>query len=140
VGTPAPRVRRTTTGVLGVRDLEAAAEIIADRAREIAGSYSKTGRLPGSIRVDVSDKIATVSSGAPSAYPNEIKGVRHPVFGTQKQELEALARGLGHGKGWNWVPNDHRPFLSRAADEQAGAAMARYAKKIDRMAKNAGFK
>jgi len=126
---PAPRVRRTTTGALGERDLRAAAEVIAKGARDITRGYSKTGRLPDSIRVEVDGDVARVSSDAPSAYPNEINGVRHPVF----------ARGEDR-RDWTWVRNQHRPFLSRAADERAGDAMAQYAKGIDRMLREAGFR
>lgn len=119
-------VERTTTGALGTRDLRAAAEVIADGARRIAGEWS--ARIPPSIRVEVSGSTATISSDAPPAYPNEIEGVRHPVF----------ARGPDR-REWHWVTNQYRPFLTRAADEQAGPAMARYAEKFDRMLRAAGF-
>jgi hypothetical protein len=121
------RTRFTTTGALGNSDLTAAAKIIADRAKELAGAWSAT--IPARIQTQVAGTTATVSSDAPPAYPNEITGVRHPVFGpTEKNPHPA------------WVTNQHRPFLSAAADEQAGAAMARYAKKVDKMCRQAGFR
>lgn len=120
------RTRVTTTGALGNSDLSAAAKIIADRAKELAGAWS--ARIPEQIKTEVSGTTATVSCDAPPAYPNEIAGVRHPVFGPTEKNPDPA-----------WVTNQHRPFLSAAADEQAGAAMARYAKKIDRMCRQAGF-
>jgi hypothetical protein len=126
---PSVRVRRTTLGFVGGGELKDAAEVIADGARKIAGGYSKTGRLPGSIKVEVvSDELARVSSDAPSAYPNEVRGVRHPVY----------ARGEDRRK-WTWVTNQWRPFISKAADEQAGEAMAVYSKRLNRMLREAGF-
>lgn len=114
-------IQRTTTGALGAgSDLGAAARVIADRARELASAWSR--QIPPAITVEVSGKVATISCDAPPAYPNEIEGVRHPTFGHDP-----------------WVTNQHRPFLGRAADEQAGAAMARYADKIDAMCRKAGF-
>ena len=117
----AGKVRFTTTGTLGTSDLSAAARIVADRAKELAGAWSAT--IPGRIVTGVAGNVATISCDAPPAYPNEIAGVRHPVFGYPP-----------------WVVNQHRPFLSRAADETAGAAMARYAQKVDRMCRQAGFR
>lgn len=114
------RVRYTTTGTLGTSDLAAAAKIVSDRARELAGAWSV--QIPPRIELEISGNVATISCDAPPAYPNEIKGVRHPTFGHDP-----------------WVANKYRPFLSRAADETAGAAMARYAKKIDRMCRARGF-
>lgn len=101
-------------------DLGAAAQIVADGARALAGW---SAQIPGRISVSVSGNVATISCDAPPAYPNEIEGVRHPVF--------------GHGP---WVENQYRPFLAPAADAKADAAMARYADKIDTMARKAGFR
>lgn len=122
------RTRITTTGALGAGgDLRAAAAIVKDRAERIAGGWSET--IPFRIEMEVAGKVATLSCDAPAAYPNEIAGVRHPVF----------AEGTDRSK-WTWVLNQHRPFLSAAADQTAGEAMARYAKKIDRMCRQAGFR
>jgi hypothetical protein len=38
------------------------------------------------------------------------------------------------------VTNQYRPFLSTAADAKADAAMAKYAQKIDRLARRAGYR
>lgn len=115
-------VRATTTGALGVPsgDLGAAAEIIADGARELA-AWSR--KVPPNISVEVSGQTATISADAGPAYPNEVAGVRHPTFGHKP-----------------WVENQHRPFLGPAADARSDAAMQRYAKKIDGWCKDAGFR
>lgn len=113
-------VQRSTTGSAGGGYLAAAAEQIAQRARELA-SWSR--QIPPSISVQVSGNVATISSDAPPAYPNEIAGVRHPTFGHDP-----------------WVTNEYRPFLSAAADQRAGAAMAKYADKIDTMCRARGFR
>lgn len=110
----------TTTGAVGGGDLAAAAGIIADGARANAAGFSK--QIPPSVKVSVSGNTATIESGVGPAYPNEVDHVRHPVFGHDV-----------------WVTNAHRPFLAPAADKLAGAAMARYAKKVDRMCRQAGF-
>lgn len=115
-------VRTTTTGALsGGPDLAAAAQIIADKAREIASAWSS--QIPPAISVEVSGRVATISCQAGPAYPNEIEGVRHPVFGHRDA----------------WVTNQHRPFLAPAADAASDKAMARYAQKIDGWARRAGF-
>lgn len=113
--------RSTTTGAVGGGDLGAAAEEIAKGARERAAAWSS--EIPLRIEVEVSGDVATISCDAPAAYPNEVDGVRHPTFGHDP-----------------WVRNEHRPFLGPAADERAGAAMARYADKIDKMVRARGFK
>jgi len=115
-------VRVTTAGALGVGsgDLAAAAQIIADGARELA-AWSK--QIPPAISVEASASMATISCQVGPAYPNEVAGVRHPTFGHDP-----------------WVTNQHRPFLGPAADAKADAAMRRYAGKIDKWAKNAGFR
>lgn len=116
-------VRATTLGALtgsGGGDLGAAANIIADRARELAAGWSR--RIPGAIGVEVAGNVATISCQVGPAYPNEVAGVRHPTFGHEP-----------------WVTNQHRPFLEPAAEEASDAAMKRYANKIDGWAKKAGF-
>jgi len=116
----------TTVGAVGGGDLKAAAEEIAEgvRAKAAASGLLETS---GRIEVSVSGSVATISCDAPSAYPNETNA-RHPVF----------AHGLDRSK-WTWVAGNDRPFLGPAADERAGAAMARYARKIDRWCKARGF-
>ena len=132
-------VRTTTTGFLGGGgdDLAAAAGIVADGARSLASAWSV--QIPPNISVSVSGNVATISSDVGPAYPNEVAGVRHPVWGTEEEELRAIAKGLGHGRGWPWVRNQHRPFLAPAADSRADAAMQRYAQKVDKLARAAGF-
>lgn len=112
--------RQTTVGAVGGGDLAAAAAVIADTARTLAGTWSK--QVPESITVEVSGQKATISADAPPAYPAETRA-RHPLFGDRE----------------HWYGPPGAPFLGPAADARAGAAMARYAKKIDRMCKAAGF-
>ena len=121
--------RATTTGALGVggADLMAAADIIADAARELAARWSTS--IPPAIRVTGNGASATIICDAAAGYPNEVAGVRHPVFGPTEKNPDP-----------KWVENKHRPFLGAAADQKAGAAMARYAQKIDRMCRSSGFK
>lgn len=122
-------VRSTVTGALssGSGDLRAAAEIIADKARELASPWSR--QIPAAISVQVRGNTAEISCQAPPAYPNEIRGVRHPVY----------ARGPDR-REWTWVENEFRPFLAPAADAAGDAAMERYAQKIDGWARRAGYR
>ena len=106
----------------GDQDLRAAAQVIADGAKALAGTWSRS--IPPRIGIRMEGNTATISCDAPPAYPNELAGVRHPVFGH---------RGT-------WVTNQYRPFLSTAADAKADAAMAKYAQKIDRLARRAGYR
>lgn len=117
----------TVAGGTGGKDLHAAAEIIADRARELAATWS--AQVPGRIRTEVHGNVAVISCDAPPAYPNEVKGVRHPVFAHGHDRLR-----------WTWVTNEYRPFLAPAARDRASAAAARYADKIDQMARRHGFR
>lgn len=112
----------------GGDDLGAAARVIADEAARIARGNGMP-ETAGSIQVEVSGDAATIYSDAPAAYPNEVEGVRHPVFG---------GRGTSRPHA-PWVPNEHRPFLGPAADAKAGDAMERYAQKYDRLLRKAGF-
>jgi hypothetical protein len=125
---PSVTVRTTTTGALSCGpDLAAAARIIADKARELAGAWSR--QIPPAITVSVSGKVATIECQVGPAYPNEIEGVRHPVFAHGPDRRE-----------WTWVTNQYRPFLAPAADAASDAAMRRYADKIDGWARKAGYK
>jgi hypothetical protein len=109
----------TTAGAVGGGDLGAAAEEIAKGARALA-AWSR--QIPPSISVEVSGNTATISTDAGPAYPAETRA-RHPLFGDRE----------------HWYGPPGEPFLGPAADARAGAAMARYAKKIDRMCRQAGF-
>lgn len=102
-------------------DLAQAAEVVADEARRLAG-WSR--QISEEINVDVAGdgKTATVWSEAGPAYPAETRA-RHPLFGNRK----------------HWYGPPGHEFLGPAADAKAGAAMDRYAEKLDRMLKKAGF-
>lgn len=122
-GPSRPRLPRGSYGAILADgdDLGAAADLIADDARERAGEWSSS--IPGSISVESDGKKATIWTDAPAAYPNEVDNVRHPTFGHKP-----------------WVTNKHRPFLAPAADAKATGAMDRYARKFDRLLEEAGFK
>ena len=110
----------TTVGAVGGGDLKAAAAVIADTARQLA---SWSDQIPGRIQVtQVSATVVEISCDAPPAYPAETRA-RHPLFGDRE----------------HWYGPPGARFLGPAADARAGAAMARYAKKIDRMCNKAGF-
>lgn len=119
-----PRTRgeyHATTGSVGGGELVQAAEEIADRARELAAWSTK---IPASIRTESEDeKSVTIVADAPAAYPGETRA-RHPLFGNREY--------------WYGPPGE--PFLAPAADERAGDALAKYAKKVDRWAREAGFR
>jgi hypothetical protein len=102
-------------------DLGAAAGVIADEARRLAGAWSST--VPDSIQVEVSGRTAVIYTDAGPAYPNEVPGVKHPTYGHRP-----------------WVTNQHRPFLGPAADAKASEAMERFARKYDRLLAKAGFR
>ena len=108
--------------------LAEAAKVIADQAKENAAGWS--ARIPPSIRVSGSYPEVTIRASAPPAYPNEISGVRHPVFG---------GRGTRRPHA-PWVTNEHRPFLGPAADEAADKAAEKFAVIIDDWALKAGFR
>ena len=115
-----PVSRVTTSGAVGGGDLAAAAGIIADKARALAGSWSR--KVPPSISVAVSGNVATITADAPDAYPAEMRA-RHPLFGNRE---------------W-WYGPPGEKFLAPAADAAADPAMRRYAKKIDGWARKAGY-
>lgn len=123
--TPGTRTYHGTTGSVGGGELLDAAEEIADGARENA-SWSRS--IPPSIRTEQHDENhVDIVADADPAYPNET-GSRHPVF----------ARGPDRAK-WTWVKGNNRPFLAPAAEQRAGAALAKYAKKVDRMVEESGL-
>lgn len=105
-----------------------AARVIEFYAKVSAAGWSK--RIPPSIRVSGSYPEVFIRSAAPPAYPNEIPGVRHPVFG---------GRGTKRPDA-PWVTNQHRPFLVPAADSGANKALEKFAKIIDDWALKAGFR
>jgi hypothetical protein len=123
----APRTRRqratgsvrATTGSVGGGDLAVAAEEIAAGARKLA-AWSR--QIAASVTVDAGETTAVVWTDAGPAYPAETRA-RHPLFGDRKY----------------WYGPPGAPFLAPAAALRAGAAMARYAQKIDRLCREAGF-
>jgi hypothetical protein len=110
-------------------DLEAAAAIIAGEASRIARANGMP-ETADSVSVYVEGGTAIIYSDAPAAYPNEVEGVRHPVFGGRGTSRPDVP----------WVLNEHRPFLGPAMDAKAASAAARYAQKVDRLLAKAGFK
>jgi hypothetical protein len=102
--------------------LLAAAEIVAREAQALAAAWS--AQVPPSIRIrSASATSATISSAVGPSYPNEVPGVRHPVFGNRHA----------------WVTNAYRPFLVPAAEAKADEAAAEIAKIVDDAARAAGF-
>ena len=108
------------------RRLREAAEVIAEQARMNA---HWSARIPPSIKVSGGSGGVSIMSGAPPAYPNEVDGVRHPVFG---------GRGTRRPKA-PWVTNQHRPFLAPAADQRIDEAAEKFAQVIDDWAKEHGY-
>jgi hypothetical protein len=99
----------------------AAAKIIADAAKVLAAGWSV--QIPPDIRVTGGGDSADITASVGPAYPNEVAGVRHPVYGNRR----------------NWVLNQYRPFLAPAADAKATAAAEEIAKTVDNIAHAAGF-
>lgn len=119
-----PGTRQTTVGAVGGGELVQAAEEIADGARENAQAWAKTGATVQSIHTEQQDeKSVTIVADSGASYPAETRS-RHPLFGNRE----------------HWYGPPGRPFMGPAADERAGAALAAYAKKVDRMCREAGFK
>ena len=101
--------------------LREAADVIADGARVLAGTWSR--QIPPSIRVESDGKVATVSSRVGPARPAEYQ-LRHPLFGNRR----------------HWYGPPGPPFLGPAADARIDAAMEKYAEKIRDVLILAGFK
>ncbi len=110
------------------RRLEEAAKIILERAKRNAAGWS--ARIPPSLTLKVSGSTAVIRSGAPPAYPNEVAGVRHPVFG---------GRGTRRPRA-PWVRNQHRPFLAPAGDEAADKALEKFGLYVEDLAHKHGYK
>ena len=105
-----------------------AANVIAKQAQDNASGWS--ARIPGSIKVSGSYPEVIIRASAPPAYPNEVDGVRHPVFG---------GRGTRR-PGAPWVRNQHRPFLAPAADQKGNEAAEKFAVIIEDWAVKLGYK
>lgn len=106
--------------------LEAAAKIIADQARTYAAAWSV--QIPASITTDVSGGSAVISSGVGPAYPNEVPGVIHPVFGPTLRNPRPAH-----------VLNKYRPFLAPAYDAGIDAAVDEIARYVDDVCHDDGF-
>lgn len=123
----APRVAgtyQTTAGAAGGGELVQAAEEIADGARENAQSWAKTGATVRSVHTEQQDeKSVLVVADSGAAYPAETRS-RHPLFGDRK----------------HWYGPPGSAFLRPALDARSGRAMAKYAKKIDVMCRERGWK
>jgi hypothetical protein len=105
----------------------AAAAIIAREAQALAATWSV--QIPPTMKVTASDSTFKVSSAVGPSYPNEVAGVRHPVYGPTLRNPHPA-----------WVTNDYRPFLAPAVDAKADAAAAEIAKSIDDFCHDLGFK
>src|SRR5258706_5516411 len=82
----------------------AAATIIAREAQRLAAVWSV--QVPPSIRVSAKANEAEISSRVGPSYPNEVRRVRHPVYGNRQ----------------GWVLNGYRPFPAPAAAAKADPA------------------
>jgi hypothetical protein len=101
--------------------LREAGDLVAEEARVVAAPWSK--QVPPSIEVHEGADAVIVSSGVGPSYPNEVKGVRHPVFGHDA-----------------WVTNEFRPFLAPAVDAKAGQAAEVVAKVVDDWGLELGYR
>jgi hypothetical protein len=104
----------------GDLDLRAAAEIVADGAKTLAGTWS--AKIPPSIYVTVDGNVATVHAAAPDARPAEFR-LMHPLFGDREH--------------WYGPPGER--FLAPALDAKADAALQRYMRSVDAYAKKIGW-
>lgn len=108
--------------------LEEAAEIVAEKAREISSGFSR--RIPLSIRVATYNGRTYVEGGGPTAPnafpfdppPGEVPS-RHPLFGNRKR----------------WYSQPYRPFLEQAAEEAVDKAAEVYSKVIDDWCRETGL-
>ena len=117
----------TATGKEAAKDLglrlREAGEFVAAIARSNA---SWSAKVPGSVKVLGGTSGVYIRAGgprAPAGYPNEVAGVRHPVFGHDP-----------------WVTNENRPFLAPAGDSGADGAAEIVARVIDDWAHEYGFR
>lgn len=112
-------------------ELRAAGQIVRDRARFNA-AWSK--KIPPATRVSVGFtkrnpgvSVQVGKNRAPNARPFEHGGregsFRHPVFGHRDR----------------WVSQKARPFLYKAAAEEAPEAERRIAAAVDKVTRDAGF-
>ncbi|WP_163571030.1 hypothetical protein [Fodinicola feengrottensis] len=109
------------------KGLRSAGQIVAAAA---ASNASWSTRIPQSIKVSGGAQSVTVRAGgdaAPHAAAFEgTKGAvfRHPVYGQSEV----------------WVDQAAKPYLAKAANDNADAVAEEVAKVIDAVMRNAGFK
>jgi len=108
--------------------LRDAASIIADRAKEIAATFSK--KIPPTIKIAGGTGGLEITAGgpdgqvAPNAYMFETKGARHMTFGHRDAP---------------WHDQPYRPFLEEAAAQTIDKASEAYAKVIDDWTRELGW-
>lgn len=107
-------------GAGGDLRLRQAAEIIGNRAIELAATWSKS--VPPSIRLSVGKTEAIIAARAPAARPAELR-LMHPLFGDRE----------------HWYGPPGRPFLSPAANQSIDKAFEKYIEKINDWARADGF-
>jgi len=103
--------------------LKEAAEVVAEAARTIAAAFSR--RIPPATRVKggiTGVRVETDRHEAPNAWPFET-GAFHPLFGDRD----------------HWYQQEHRPYMSEAADMKAEEAAERFAEVLDDWAKDLGL-
>jgi hypothetical protein len=116
----------SAAGQLGVRLVEAG-EYVAQIARGKAAEWSE--QIPPAIKVGGGRTGVSLKCKVGPAYPNEVPGVRHPVFG-----------GPGTSRpDAPWVNNENRPFFAPAADEGAEGAAEIVATVINAWATEFGY-
>ena len=94
--------------------------MIAAGAKSLSSTWSRS--VPESIGIRMAGNTATIFAGAPAARPAELR-LKHPLFGDRE----------------HWYGPPGEKFLAPAADAKSDAALAWYAKKIDRLARAAGY-
>lgn len=91
----------------------------------LAKAVKVSARVTAGTTIKAVVKIAAKGKKEPRDIKALDKGVlRHPLFGNRK----------------HWYGPPGPPFLGPALDARSGEAMAKYAKKIDRMLRQAGWK
>ena len=101
--------------------MRAACEIVAREASRLASGWSE--QIPPSMRIHASQDVGIILSATGPSYPNEIPGVRHPVFGNRRE----------------WVTNEYRPFLAPAAVSELGAVAEEIGMEIDDLCHSLGY-
>ena len=103
----------------GGSDLAAAADIIARGAKDNA-RWSR--KIPPTIAVSVDGNTATIGTSLPFGRAVELR-LKHPLFGDRR----------------HWYGPTGEKFLEPALDSHIDEAVARYAEKFDKHARQLGF-